>query len=86
MQAGPYRLPFKVQGLNTTFFCDLHQELLPTALMQNSNTSCYAFPLQAEATDHKVPLTCCQHNQLEQAIQHSYSSSKVRLRESEALS
>lgn len=41
-----YHFPFKLQGQNTTFFCNLHQELLPTALMQNSNTSYYVFPSQ----------------------------------------
>lgn len=46
MQAGPNQPPFKFQGQNATFFSNLHQELLPTALMQNSNTSRYAFPLQ----------------------------------------
>lgn len=39
-----------------------------------------------EAIDHKVPLTHCQHNQLEQGIQYNYPSSKVRQRENQALS
>lgn len=76
-----FRSSFKdgIQRSSTTFIkscCLQHQ--CKTAIPQAT-----CFLCSVKAADHKMPLTCCHHNQAEQAIQHNYSPSKVRLRDSQ---